>query len=235
YYTTLAGEFQNSDSPYGTFDKGGNVWEWNEAILYGAYCGLRGGSFLSHSIDTLHASYRYGNIPTGQISYIGFRVCEALEQIMGDLDHDGDVDIFDWAIFQPNYGTMSDMSYDDGDLDGDADVDMFDWALFQPMYGIGTDGEPVPEPLTLSLLALGCLRLSTVNVTPDRRCWHQPDLWYRSRGVLACGCRQGSFRGSPRYHRPFRPVLSVARRWVDPRRLRQGFLADFQRHHRNLP
>ncbi len=28
-YTTLVGEFQNSDSPYGTFDQGGNVWEWN--------------------------------------------------------------------------------------------------------------------------------------------------------------------------------------------------------------
>ena len=33
-YTTVAGEFQNSDSPYGTFDQGGNVWEWNEAIMY---------------------------------------------------------------------------------------------------------------------------------------------------------------------------------------------------------
>jgi hypothetical protein len=34
YYTTVAGEFQNSDSPYGTFDQGGNVWEWNEAVVY---------------------------------------------------------------------------------------------------------------------------------------------------------------------------------------------------------
>ena len=24
------GEFENSESPYGTFDQGGNVWEWNE-------------------------------------------------------------------------------------------------------------------------------------------------------------------------------------------------------------
>ena len=33
YYNTVAGEFQLSDSPYGTFDQGGNVWEWNESII----------------------------------------------------------------------------------------------------------------------------------------------------------------------------------------------------------
>ena len=32
YYRTNVGEFENSASAYGTFDQGGNVWEWNEAI-----------------------------------------------------------------------------------------------------------------------------------------------------------------------------------------------------------
>ena len=31
YYRTNVGEFENSASAYGTFDQGGNVWEWNEA------------------------------------------------------------------------------------------------------------------------------------------------------------------------------------------------------------
>jgi len=61
YYRTPVGEFELSDSPYGTFDQGGNVWEWNEAIVYHdstyVFRGLRGGSFgLGGSY--LHASSR---------------------------------------------------------------------------------------------------------------------------------------------------------------------------------
>ena len=74
YYRTEVGEFQNSDSPYGTFDQGGNVWEWNEAIMYAAYRGMRGGSFSSGG-SILRASYRwYSSYPTDRHYSIGFRV-----------------------------------------------------------------------------------------------------------------------------------------------------------------
>jgi formylglycine-generating enzyme required for sulfatase activity len=83
YYTTVAGEFQNSDSPYGTFDQGGNVWEWNEAVVYEeadyAYRGLRGGSFGS-SHGFLHASTRGTyDYPTYEGIILGFRVSEVPE------------------------------------------------------------------------------------------------------------------------------------------------------------
>jgi len=84
YYTTVAGEFQNSDSPYGTFDQGGNVWEWNEAFIYGALCGARGGSFGDGDMingDSLQASNRYYDDwyyglggPTHEDINLGFRV-----------------------------------------------------------------------------------------------------------------------------------------------------------------
>jgi formylglycine-generating enzyme len=77
-YTTLVGEFQNSASPYGTFDQGGNLWEWNEAVLSGTYRGLRGGSFGSN-INYLSASDRYNNFPAYEDAVLGFRLVQVPE------------------------------------------------------------------------------------------------------------------------------------------------------------
>jgi len=78
--TTLAGEFQNSDSPYGTFDQGGNVWEWNEAIFYSSDRGVRGGSFsIGDGTYAQLASCRSYSNPTGGSDFLGFRVVEVPE------------------------------------------------------------------------------------------------------------------------------------------------------------
>ncbi|HSW44053.1 MAG TPA: SUMF1/EgtB/PvdO family nonheme iron enzyme [Phycisphaerae bacterium] len=81
-YTTVVGEFQNSDSPYGTFDQGGNVWEWNEAVVYEeagyTYRGLRGGAFDDND-DYLHASFRGYGYPSFEGYGVGFRVSEVPE------------------------------------------------------------------------------------------------------------------------------------------------------------
>ena len=83
-YTTVVGEFQNSDSPYGTFDQGGNVWEWIDGIVqsrYGSCRGLRGGSFASDGpSDPLRASARYDGVgPLHTHSDFGFRVARVPE------------------------------------------------------------------------------------------------------------------------------------------------------------
>lgn len=57
YYRTEVGEFENSASPYGTFDQGGNVWEWNE-FHGGSYGVLSGGAYSNGwSVENLHVSY----------------------------------------------------------------------------------------------------------------------------------------------------------------------------------
>jgi len=75
YYRTEIGAHENSDSPYGTFDQGGNLWEWNEAIINSWFRGVRGGSF-SYGVYDLHAAYRHYYHPMYGTISIGFRVAE---------------------------------------------------------------------------------------------------------------------------------------------------------------
>ncbi len=75
YFRTVAGEWENSASPFGTFDQGGNVWEWNEAVIDSLDHCLRGGSFR-YAVG-LHAPGRLGWVaPTGQDDEFGFRVAK---------------------------------------------------------------------------------------------------------------------------------------------------------------
>jgi formylglycine-generating enzyme required for sulfatase activity len=82
YYRATAGEFQNSDSPCGTFDQGGNVWEWNEAIPYQdstcVYRGMRGSAFNNYNYYLL-ASFRNYSYPYYEYGSLGFRVVEVPE------------------------------------------------------------------------------------------------------------------------------------------------------------
>jgi len=74
YYSTEVGEYDN-ESPYGTYDQSGNVWEWNEALI-GGRRGLRGGSWLSSAVS-LPSSHRNNNTPTYENYNIGFRVASS--------------------------------------------------------------------------------------------------------------------------------------------------------------
>jgi len=73
FWRTTAGFFTQSWSPYGTFDQGGNVYEWNETVVDSNSRGLRGGYFDFRSYP-LQASWRGGSAPWEQSYGRGFRV-----------------------------------------------------------------------------------------------------------------------------------------------------------------
>ncbi len=82
YWMTEAGAFQNSASPYGTFDQAGNVVEWTEtARTDQAVPVIRGGGW-NRDIG-LHASDRDRLVASYTSNYwdIGFRVVEVPEPV----------------------------------------------------------------------------------------------------------------------------------------------------------
>ena len=82
YYTTEVGTYdaKPSDSAYGTYDQGGNLWEWNETDIYGTGSdrGLRGGAYGTY-VHTLPASNRGLTDPTYENKAFGFRVASIPE------------------------------------------------------------------------------------------------------------------------------------------------------------
>jgi formylglycine-generating enzyme required for sulfatase activity len=77
YYRTAVGEFQLSAGSYGTFDQGGNVWEWNETAISGAWRVARGGS-SGYPLYAMHASHRSNSQPVFRSKSTGFRIASAL-------------------------------------------------------------------------------------------------------------------------------------------------------------
>jgi hypothetical protein len=88
YDLTDVGSYSGSASPYGTFDQGGNISEWNEAIIGSARC-IRGGRF-SNAAYELAASIRGDASPSVDSQNRGFRVAAVPTNCDDGLDNDGD-------------------------------------------------------------------------------------------------------------------------------------------------
>ncbi len=78
YYRTPVGDFENSESPYGTFDQGGNVLEWNETAITSSLRGFRGGTFDNGSYH-MAAADRGNGLPSIESYDFGFRVASVPE------------------------------------------------------------------------------------------------------------------------------------------------------------
>jgi formylglycine-generating enzyme required for sulfatase activity len=76
-YLTNVGAYTLSSSYYGTFDQGGNVWEWNDALVSSSR-GVRGGGWNGDPIGSA-ASYRIDDDPAFEYRFLGFRVASVPE------------------------------------------------------------------------------------------------------------------------------------------------------------
>lgn len=72
---TTVGSYTNSPGPNGTFDQGGNVWEWTEGRNDGSFIArtLWGGAF-SYSVVALTGESHVHTVPSFPFDMVGFRV-----------------------------------------------------------------------------------------------------------------------------------------------------------------
>jgi formylglycine-generating enzyme required for sulfatase activity len=78
YPMTDVGAYSLSESPYGTFDQGGNQTEWTETVPRSSRRSLRGGSWADRRFS-LRAAAQNANIPTNEFHGVGFRVASIPE------------------------------------------------------------------------------------------------------------------------------------------------------------
>jgi len=78
--TTDVGTYSSDPSSYGTYDQGGNVWEWNDAVT-GSYRGQRGGAWsYLFDVGNMASSVRANSTPSTEGIYIGFRVASVVPE-----------------------------------------------------------------------------------------------------------------------------------------------------------
>lgn len=131
---------------YGTFDMGGNVWEWNEAIFgpsIGSSRGLRGGAFTEFGDLTLRSTNRYSFNPQNEAGSVGFRVSQAYVPCPADYNGTPDAgDILDFLDFITDFANCDGQAVPCGqfgnpDINGDTVVDILDLLEFLNAFSEG--------------------------------------------------------------------------------------------------
>ena len=78
-YLTDVGAFSESGSAYGTYDQGGNVFQWNDDVTSDSSRGFRGGSWSDGDSNNLRSGQRLYNVPTLHKFNLGFRLASVPE------------------------------------------------------------------------------------------------------------------------------------------------------------
>jgi formylglycine-generating enzyme required for sulfatase activity len=74
YWTTESGAHENSDSPYGTFDQAGNLWEFTEGTTTTTGVRIIRGGAWNYTYQYLKAGQQGTAYADGWGSDVGFRV-----------------------------------------------------------------------------------------------------------------------------------------------------------------
>ena len=78
-YLTVGGAYSGSGTYYGTFDQGGNVWEYNDAVTGGSSRGLRGAGWNNDPSDLQASNRAHSPDSTAEFHDVGFRIATVPE------------------------------------------------------------------------------------------------------------------------------------------------------------
>jgi formylglycine-generating enzyme required for sulfatase activity len=161
YPFTPVGAYQLSDSPYGTFDQGGNVAEWTETFATTGKRIRRGGAWNTTS-GSLSVGVREVMTAGLENNSTGIRLAAALPPppVPGDYNANGVVDAVDYVVWRNNLGSSFSLPNEvAGTTPGT--VTQEDYNAWQARFG-NTSGSgasapsaAVPEPSAGILAALG--------------------------------------------------------------------------------
>ena len=165
---TPVGAYSQSDSPYGTFDQGGNVAEWDETLAGTGRRVRRGGSW-SQMVSALSGATRETPFAITENSSTGFRLAAPppIVPVPGDYNSNGVVDGADYVVWRKHFGMTFQLPNEvAGTSPGTVAQD--DYTAWRARFGntsgagaaSGVQGSAVPEPgaCTLFIVAFVILR-----------------------------------------------------------------------------
>jgi sulfatase modifying factor 1 len=166
-YLTDVGAYNLADSAYGTFDQGGNVWEWTDTNALETRR-VGGGAWINAPSFLAAANATNGAVTDTESNTIGFRVARVVPGLLpGDYNGNAALDAADYTIWRDTLGSTTDLRAN-GDNTGasqniidQADYDFWIDEFTESGGGVIVESGPVPEPSTLLLLlaSMGCSSL----------------------------------------------------------------------------